>query len=304
MTVNLAPMPEAWREWGSQGLGNYLFIDNSVLHNGHSTLRMQADYGTRGSGRDGFIKAPNSWIPIKPGDHIVFSCWMKLNAGNGLFNGDAAHSGSRLGIDFYDNVGHIGDTSALNGNPDQTDAETRASLVNWGDTVWEKRTMDFIVHTHYDEHGAGRRPTGMIPWIQTVPRLNTGYGWFADCELYVNPGPSPIEEPVRPFICASCGSGPYTQAELDAHVASVHPTDVPLPTVAGSPMWVASECGLAQDNIDLLRFLGHRFLPPPLIDWYHRDGEDFAVFLRGHPESKRWVKFFFDLFFDNDASSS
>jgi hypothetical protein len=149
---------------------------------------MEADYDTTGSGRDAFPKPPNDWIPIKPGDRIVFKCWMKLNAGDGSDN--KPYDGARLGIDFYDNTGWIGCTSALNGNPYpyQTDEETIAMYANWGTTTWTLRTMDFYVQNTYTGGPRGAQvPTGMMPWIQVLPMRDTGYAWFADAELYVNP---------------------------------------------------------------------------------------------------------------------
>jgi hypothetical protein len=192
--TNLAPMPDMWEEWDG-GLNDYMFIDYTVLGpSGNPSIRIEADppdypdqpLSTWGE-RSGFIKEPNYWIPVKPGDHIVFRCLMRLNAGNGVYNGAPEYSGAKLGIDFYDNTGWIGDTSALNGNPYQTDAETRAMYVHWGTTTWIVRTMDFYIQNTYSETGSARVPTGMIPWIQVMPWDNTGYGWFADCELYVNP---------------------------------------------------------------------------------------------------------------------
>jgi hypothetical protein len=184
-TPNLAPMPYGWEQWGGNPPNNrvpqYLFIDTAVTHDGHASLRMEADYDITGSERDAFPKPPNYWIPIKPGDHIVFTCWMKLNAGDG--SDSKPYDGARLGIDFYDNVGWLAGTSSPDGDPTNPAAKVIANWVNWGTTQWAFRKIEFFVLQTY----GGKVPTGMIPWIQVLPQGNTGYAWFADCELYVNP---------------------------------------------------------------------------------------------------------------------
>lgn len=109
----------------------------------------------------------------------------------------------------------------------------------------------------------------------------------------------PVEVPTY-FTCSVCGAVFDSQVELDVHVTAVHQVELDIPVVApaGSPMWVATECGLDQVSVDRLRVLGHKFLPEEVIEVYHSDGECIAEFLRGHPVSKKFVKEKLELFLD------
>lgn len=91
---------------------------------------------------------------------------------------------------------------------------------------------------------------------------------------------------VHNYICLICGAVFTSQADLDAHMASIHGTQPPPP----SPMWIATECGLSQADIDKLRIFGHTVLSQTFIDLYHTDGKDLAEFLKTHPETKLAVK--------------
>jgi hypothetical protein len=191
---NLAPMPEGWAEWGQEhtvypaGLTRYLFVDTANLSpSGKASLRMEADYegGYGHTQRDGFIREPNYWIPVRPGWHLLFKCFMKTQQAQG--DVVPGFSGARLGCDFYDNQGWIGETDALDGDPTNPDWKESEAYVPWGTLSWVVRTMEFNILPTYSNTGTARVPTGIILWIQVMPWEEPGHGWFSDCEVYVTP---------------------------------------------------------------------------------------------------------------------
>jgi len=185
---NLAPIPNGWSlTYGADP--QIIHLDTTVTYNGNPSIRLDqhtsADLNT--------ARESNSfWIPISPGDHVVFSCWMKTtDSGYGDTN---PYSGARIGIDFYSNK-RIG--SLQSATYPETDQSVRLNYVNWGTYQWTKRTIDFIVPQTVTADGYGYptgtlvAPTGMILWLQvwssTYGSTDPGQAWFADARLYINP---------------------------------------------------------------------------------------------------------------------
>jgi hypothetical protein len=174
--VNYAPIPSAWDlTFGDNP--QYAFVDYSVTHNGNPSIRVQPDYA-------GIREVDTDAISVKPGDHIVISCWIKTSSSSSGLNGNDWFGG-RIGIDLYC-AGHI-----LYSHP--TDDEGHASWVAFGTDNWTYKQFDFIVPSTWytqDMIGLPVSPSQIsfaIPWLQVVPATDTGLVWFADCTMQINP---------------------------------------------------------------------------------------------------------------------
>jgi hypothetical protein len=186
---NLAPLPSAWHL--TYGTGpQIIHLDTSVTYNGQPSIRLDrhtsADINT---GRE----CNTGGIRIKPGDHIVFKCWMKTTASG--YGDTNPYSGARIGIDFYNSQRIAALQSPT--YPD-TNLGVRQNYVNWGTSQWTQRTIEFVVPQTIPADGwigypAGslQTPTAMILWIQvwssTYGSTDPGQAWFANTELYINP---------------------------------------------------------------------------------------------------------------------
>lgn len=176
---NLAPIPDGWSLVYPDN-PQYCYLDYSVTHNGHVSIRIEPDYvGTR--------ECDSNFFPAKPGDHIVIKCWIRIED-----NGDRdMWSGARIGIDL------IGDYDATIGRyPCLYDLGS--TYVNWGTQDWVQRTIDFIVPSDYftldKVTGETITPTQisaagmwMQVWSSTYGGTESGNAWFADAEFYINP---------------------------------------------------------------------------------------------------------------------
>ena len=196
---NLATMPTKW--WVDREGQK---IDNTVTYNGKSSIRLDP---TSSWGNNPARECVGPWIAIKPGDHVVYTCWIKITASG---KGDTSlFSGARLGIDFYDSTNRItglmsstweGVTYNGIANWPSSAAGEAANYVHWGTQGWVQRRIDFIVPWSMpgdggsiggSSHGYGTYvPCGMLPTIQvwgTYGSTDPGQAWFADAQIYVNP---------------------------------------------------------------------------------------------------------------------
>jgi hypothetical protein len=197
-SVNLAPLPTAWETantgmWLAIGGAPSVVLDTTVKYNGESTLRLDGNDASNGA-----READGPYTSIKPGDHIIFSCWMKTSTSS---TGDANPlHGARLGIDFYGAKGAITGTSSPDGTPVYTQAggwcETQTNVI-WGTSTWTLITIDFIVQSSYEyssnaiinpnyNNGQLAAPTAIIPWMQVMASNDGGQGWFSNPQLYIN----------------------------------------------------------------------------------------------------------------------
>jgi hypothetical protein len=159
-------------------------LDTNVEHtSGIPSIRIDAH-----SSADTNIarEADSNWMAVSPGQHIVFSCWMKTSASSLGYNGVIGY-GARLGIDFYDSgyITGISWAGAYTVNP--TYQQVVNNFVPWNSATWTLRTLDFVVpSTVYDVNGHGHTPTGIIPWLQALLPSDAGSAWFADATLYIS----------------------------------------------------------------------------------------------------------------------
>jgi len=176
---NLAPIPTAWAL--TYGTGPQItHLDTSVTYNGNPSIRIDRHtIADMNSARE----CNSGGYSIKPGDRVVFSCWMKTTASG--YGDTNPYSGARIGIDLYASSTRIGALQSAT-YPD-TDVGVRLNYVNWGTSQWTKRTIDFVV----PQTIGGATPTGMILWLQvwssTYGSTDPGQAWFANTELYINP---------------------------------------------------------------------------------------------------------------------
>ena len=207
---NLTPFPTGWETpsiggtssaWsvGLSGVTNVV-LDNSVLYNGQPTIRIDPT----GSSTDPDRENDGPWITVHPGDHLVFSGWVKTQAST---IGDTyMYHGICLGVDFYGANGRICGVSSPTGQPWTPSggypSDNGAEFVSWGHTSWVQIKIDFTVASQYpaDTFGSGFgtnfaysvgqmvAPVALIPYFWCMNSSgDTASAWFAGAVLYINP---------------------------------------------------------------------------------------------------------------------
>jgi hypothetical protein len=203
--VNLAVIPDDWGDYKIFGDVRYdggvqiTHVDPNVLHNGDVSIRIDAHQA--GVDPNNYREADGPFIQVKPGDHIVFTVWIKT--GNSTLGQDGVSgNGAIMGFDYYSATHRLREHSSDNPRNDvdptwQTylDDPTRYVPMN---SDWTLRTLDTIVPTQVLDDTTGQLATepiaGIIPWLQgssyiTGPNhlQDEGQVWFADAVLYINP---------------------------------------------------------------------------------------------------------------------
>jgi hypothetical protein len=177
-------------------------------------------------------------IDVNPGDHIVFSIWIKSTGGSGSYGG-------RNGMDI---IGLV--TGYWNGNYEshyisESWLPNDIGFVSWG-SDWTQWTMDeYVPYDIYGTHcpwgadyyqdntygslhvsdSSGNfiihlSATGVYPWLDARQTDNPNYIWFADPIININPsGGSPTPSPTPTSIPSS----------------SPTPTPTPTPTITPTP---------------------------------------------------------------------
>jgi len=136
------------------------------------------------------------WYNVSVGDHIVFKCWEKTGLSqHPAYNNDPTDSygvGARIGMDLYapdpnrpgyimivagalvNGVGY--DDTSISGH-----YSSAGSDVPCNTSTWTQQVIDYIVPSGYGI-------TQVVGWMQMRPEQGDSVqGWFADCELYINP---------------------------------------------------------------------------------------------------------------------
>jgi hypothetical protein len=182
---NLAPIDDGnWytdAQWIKAPAYNIVY-DTTNTYQGNPSWKITLSTGSN--------TAVDRWGPsIKPGDHVVFSCWIKTSAATLQADVGNPQAGGRIGFDIYGEGGDVG-------GPDWgADA-----YVPFGTSDWKQVTIDWIVpptwtaqsgYTNSYQVGQQVTPTLMAPWLQvwsdTQGTNEHGTAWFSNCELYVNP---------------------------------------------------------------------------------------------------------------------
>jgi hypothetical protein len=198
--TNLAPIPNAWGGYSQTGYLHYMtgpqiiFLDTTFTHNGHPSIRIERH--VEGIDMNHARECDGTRYNVKAGDHIVAKCWIKTGASG--YGDTNIYSGARTGIDLYHdsyNLGGEGVSLPL------SDADW---YVHWGSN-WTLRTIDFVVPSDYFTYDYNTEQTispvqanSFCFWIQvwssTYGATDPGLAWFADAELYINPGGIPSSE--------------------------------------------------------------------------------------------------------------
>jgi hypothetical protein len=193
-SANLAPINDGkWytdATWQKCPVSN-VYYDTSTTHNGAPTWRVQPgnNYGPDHNG-----------ITVRPGQHIVMSCWVKTS---GTPSGSS--TGARIGFDYYTanwaqriaGMNSPEEAAVGRGYPNISTGEA-ANFVPWGSN-WTFKVWDFIVPATAQGDGwvSGGVPLGqyavpgtIVPWCQIFGQngySSTYTSWFSDFQFYIHP---------------------------------------------------------------------------------------------------------------------
>jgi hypothetical protein len=200
--VNLAVIPDDWDLTYGSG-PQIIFLDNTAVRTaGKPSIRLERHTS---ADQNAARECDCKWYLVKPGDHIVASCWIKAEPSQ-LGDTNPA-SGGRIGIDLWytDNPPHWGNknyilwgiSSSTYENPYTYQGEVD-NYVHFGTSVWMQRTIDFVVPDTYftKDQLTGQTISPVKPnvicmwtqvWSSTYGAADPARAWFADAELYINP---------------------------------------------------------------------------------------------------------------------
>jgi hypothetical protein len=180
-----------------------LYWDYSVEHTiGTPSIEIKPSIGDNNLARECDLRSTirnnpvQDVYPINPGDHIVFTCWIKVDNGT-----PQDYSGARLGIDLNGIVNgvRVNLYGLQSSSYPTTPMGEVDNYVHWGTAGWVQKTIDFIVPSetfNYDNYMCQSiSPTQICeiaPWMQVWNSYGLGQyeqlnAWFADPELYINP---------------------------------------------------------------------------------------------------------------------
>lgn len=181
--TNLEPISTAWGTYEnnpSPFTGN-VHLDSAVECNGLISIRIDnSPLGTNLA-----RECDGQWTAVKPGDHIRFTCWFKIDKSS--LGDKNPQSGARIGFDYYDNKGRI--TGIQYSGPyttAYTESQLASEYVQWGTSDWVQRTIDTTVPpvVFSDTDGSTHIPTGIIPTMQVWSIIygpsDSGAAWFAN----------------------------------------------------------------------------------------------------------------------------
>jgi hypothetical protein len=157
------------------------------------------------------------WYNVSVGDHVVFKCWEKTGLSqNPAYNNDPTDSygvGARIGMDLYapnpNRPGYImivagalvNGLGDVNGNVISGHFASAGSDVPCNTSTWTQQVIDYIVPSGYGI-------TQVVGWLQMRPETGDSVqGWFADCELYINPISSNCQSGETSIGQDGCSSG-------------------------------------------------------------------------------------------------
>lgn len=208
--VNLAHIPDAWGHYDGTTVyysdgPQIVFVDNSVTHNGNPSIRI--DPHVEGVDKNKYREVNLGYIPVQPGDHIVFKVWIKT--GHSTLDDDANYgNGGIMLFDYHGANGRLSEHSSDNPRCDVEPYQTWTTYLNDPsryvpfNSDWTLRTLDTIVPDFVIDDKSivdantfsFAVPTGIYPVFQASgyivePNLQQDQGvvWFADAELYINP---------------------------------------------------------------------------------------------------------------------
>ena len=200
---NLAPILGTWGDYNVLGdvcYGNpsiypqITHADFAVTRYGHPSIRIDGP----GIPANGAREVENRWISVKPGDHVVFSCWIKTNP-------SPIGEGGSIAFDCYGPYDRI-----IEVHPRTIQSEIwkgGAYPTGWsgmsGSVIsvpygsdWTKLTIDVTIPYTIFQQSDWQQPLPHGPQqiVGILPILGASWNqgesasvWFADAELYINP---------------------------------------------------------------------------------------------------------------------
>ena len=189
------------------GIGNGYNI-YPVTEDGQTAIEMLRNPATAAWKSDDDRELDGSYVPVSPGDTIVFSVWFLTTPSS---EGDTSNvHGGCIDIDMYGGNNPSGNdricgimTSDGTDNYYTNGAPSATTCVPWGTGTWTQVTMQFTVPSTYAADGysgnggyaAGTQvvPSGFIPviygasnsWIGGTPE--NGIIYVTNTQLYVTP---------------------------------------------------------------------------------------------------------------------
>lgn len=184
---NLAVIPGTWGDYHILGYvsgeGGIFHLDTTVNHNGNPSIR--EDYPRND---DSANEVNSAYIPLKPGDHVYCSCWIKTEF-------DTVGSGAIFGMDLYGTERlwevHPRTDDDMFLQPSQRSGS--ALYVPYG-SDWTFMEFEFAVPTYQfanTDYGTPITPqyvSGAIPWLTASwGSGETSRVWWSEFTIYVNP---------------------------------------------------------------------------------------------------------------------
>lgn len=204
---NLAPMFQGGTcRWGDYHLFGDVYYgdvsktqithkDNKVLHNGHSSIRIDGPHTQNNWARE----VNEYFYAVKPGDRVVLKVWIKANP-------STIGPGGIAGFDFYGPYGRISECHPrtiqseiwrvdANGYPISGDNMAGSAIYVPYGSDWSMSILDVTIPATYYSGNADRtsypKPVQISSiglWIGASWNRNESASiWFADAEFYINP---------------------------------------------------------------------------------------------------------------------
>ena len=195
-STNLAAIPGNWERTHGANPQIISFDYNTEHTAGNPSIRIDGPPTSGNPWREcDLFKSGGGRITVNPGDHIVFTCWVKT-AHSTAGNDGKKHMGALIGIDLYGSSGRLWEVC-----PGTTTTFNYDSTWSWQsgykwvpyNSDWTLLTIDFTVPTKAftttDNGGSvsSQQVSTIIPWVYMHNGADGGAGWFADAQLYINP---------------------------------------------------------------------------------------------------------------------
>ena len=202
--ANLAPMFQGGTcYWGEYNLYNKIyysnhnqadqiaFKDDNVLHDGHSSIRLEQQNNV-----NKYREVNFKWISVSPGQHILMKVWIKTNAltegsGRGAIVGYDVYSKTHRILEVHPCTPQTAIWNIVNEIPVQGGVP---NYIPYGSN-WTQIIFDIIIPSNYYTHDdfgnsiPSQQISGIIPWLGATWNGQSNYPtvWFADSELCINP---------------------------------------------------------------------------------------------------------------------
>jgi hypothetical protein len=181
--ANLAVIPDDW-----------YYTQYPNIHLDYDVVRTPGDPSIRlephtANDTNSAREVDGKWYDIKPGDHVVAKCWMRVLTGPSTYG--YPYCGARIGIDFYGGSPYRLLDAAQFWSDYYGGDFSKGYVQDSNGGAWQQRMIDIVVPaTVGDSAGNPQVPTQFVLWLQGAPWIVDSTStsvWFADAELYINP---------------------------------------------------------------------------------------------------------------------